>query len=74
MRHPEVSLGSLGELEMRPAWVPNLVERADSNLKRRVSHGLSQFEWDWFHAAKVRNVSRLGSQGAIANIPSILFC
>ena len=62
MRHPEVSLGSLGELEMRPAWVPNLDERADSNLKR--SHGLSQFEWDWFHAAKVRNVSRLGSQSS----------
>jgi hypothetical protein len=48
--------------ENRPAWVPNLDERAGASVKRQLSNGLSQFERTTFYAAKVRNVSSVGSQ------------
>jgi hypothetical protein len=60
--HPELILGSLGEFETCPDWVPSMGTArpsASMMMKNRIVHGFDHTA-NWI--AKVRNVSRLGSQ------------
>src|ERR1035441_5739949 len=65
--HPELILGSLGEFETCPDWVPSMDTArpsASMMMKNKIVHGFDHTA-NWI--AKVRNVSRLGRQ------PSLLF-
>ena len=60
--HPELILGSLGEFETCPDWAPGMdTERPSASImmKTKSVHGFDHTA-NW--TAKVRNVSRLGSQ------------
>jgi len=60
--HPEVTLGSLGEFEMCPDWVPAMDAGQWSSRIALKTMGLQEFDHIANWAARVRNVSRLGSQ------------
>ncbi len=60
--HPDTILGSSGEIETCPDWVPSLDEYGGFVRMPLVHKRFEQFEWPPFYAAKVRNVSRLGRQ------------
>ena len=63
--HPEAILGSLGEFETCPDWVPAMdscQQFAWIILKRMPVHGFDH-RANW--PAKVRNVSRLGSHSIL---------
>src|ERR1022692_2035619 len=60
--HPELILGSLREFETCPDWVPSMDTArpsASMMMKNKIVHGFDHTA-NWI--AKVRNVSRLGSQ------------
>ena len=63
--HPEVTLGSLGEFETCPDWVPVMdtcQEFAWIALKTMGDHGFDQRA---NRASKVRNVSRPGEPNCV---------
>ena len=69
--HPEVILGSLGEFETCPDWVASM-----DRYRRSTSINLRTLRADGFYhsascAAKVRNVSRLGSQLFLLHVCAI---
>jgi hypothetical protein len=59
-RHPEVISGSLGYFETCPDWVPSLDAIATFDCMPACTKELTRFER--IYAAKVRNVSSVGSQ------------
>ena len=59
--HPEIT-EFLGEFETCPDWAPSLDGRATFARMPLIRKQLQRFERAAFHAANVRNVSRLGSQ------------
>jgi len=65
--HPEVTLGSLGEFETCPDWVPVMDTGQLSRiaLKTMGDHGFDQRA---NRVAKVRKVSRLGSQNQFRHL------
>jgi hypothetical protein len=65
--HPEVILGSIGEFETCPDWVPSLDAIATIDCMPACTKELTRFERTGIYAARVRNVSRLGSHAGVEN-------
>jgi len=61
-RHPEVALGSVGELETCPDWIPSLDANAIIDCKTACTKELTRFEQRGIYAARVRNASSVGSR------------
>ena len=61
-RHPEATLGSLGEFETCPDWVPSLDCRAGLAQMQLPYGHLKRLERPPFYAAEVRTASSVGSQ------------
>ena len=58
---------------MTPSWVPRLDRRPGGRCNPLILKVSQRFECAEFSAAKVRNVSRLGSQSAKALIPLMVY-